>query len=102
MKTIILQHLPRQHKSERQSLPWDQIVIACAEHLVTSADSDLWVSNFHDNVGGGGGSGSRGNDVMVVPVEWLHAQADTALLSAQTRGGVPPSGHTSTPARRKR
>ena len=94
VKTILLQHMSK-HKGDQSScsLPWDQVVIACAEHLVGLIDSDLWVTTLQED---GSEEGGHCGYTMVVPVEWLRAQADTSLLSAQPRGRVLPSGHTPT------
>lgn len=60
-------------KSYHLSVPWDHVIPVCAEDIISSVNSDLWVSDFQ-------GDEERGE--FCLPVEWLHAQADTAINSA--------------------
>ena len=53
-------------------IPWDQVVLVCAEHMVSHLTSDLWVSGFH---------GNNATETFSLPSEWLKAQAETTLNS---------------------
>lgn len=74
IKSILLQHLYKFDGDQSHCcVPWDQVVLTCVEHILASMDSDLWVSGFCDD---------QDAVEMVVPVEWLCAQAATSLNSA--------------------
>lgn len=56
-------------------MPWDQVIIACAEHMLAHLNShDLWVSGV-----------LRANDDnsqrFTLPTRWMQAQAETSLSS---------------------
>lgn len=73
VKAILVQHHSKfEGDQSRCCVPWDQVVLTCVEHTLTSLDSDLWISGFHDD----------DPTEMVLPVEWLRAQANTSLRAA--------------------
>lgn len=45
----------------------------CVEYILAAIDSELWVSVLEDS--------DHCDTSPVLPVEWLHAQADTSLSS---------------------
>ena len=82
MKAILVQQLSKfEGDQSRCSVPWDQVVLTCVQHTLTFLDSDLWISGFHNNA-----------MEIVLPVEWLRAQADTSLSAAAhtSQGAVTP------------
>lgn len=63
------------HHAEDRSeffIPWDQVILLCAEHMIAYLNSDLWVSGFH---------GDNSDTAFTIPSEWLRAQAETSLAS---------------------
>ena len=63
------------HHAEEHSeffIPWDQVILACAEHMVAYLNSDLWVSGFY-----GDGCG----EPFPNPSEWIEALAATTLAT---------------------
>lgn len=53
------------------SIPWDQVILACVDHVLNHTSSDLWVACFQGN-----------EKESPVPSEWLRAQAETTLAWA--------------------
>ena len=52
-------------------IPWDQVILACVEHMLGHMSSDQWVSCLH------------GNELkFTIPGVWLHAQAETSVSLA--------------------
>ena len=63
------------HHAEDQSkifIPWDQVILVCADHMVAYLTSDLWASGFH---------GNSTTEMFPFPSEWLKAQAETTFNS---------------------
>lgn len=61
--------------SDGLSVPWDRVILVCADEIIASVDSDLWVSGFR---------GDEEEGCGYLPLEWLSAQADTDINSADT------------------
>ena len=75
------------HHAEDHSeffIPWDQVILVCAEHMVAYLTSDLWVSGFY---------GNNTTEMFPLPSEWLKAQAETTFnsLAQVTSEGTPGS-----------
>ena len=63
------------HRAEEHSeffIPWDQVILACADHMVAYLNSDLWVTSFYDD-----GNGEK----FPNPPEWIEAQAATTIAT---------------------
>ena len=63
------------HHAEASSdlyVPWDHVILVCAESMVAYLNSDLWVSSFYHD---------ESAEVFTVPSEWVEAQARTSLAT---------------------
>lgn len=60
--------------SPELAIPWDQVILVCAEHMLAYLNSDLWVSGFRGD--------KNKEKTFVIPCEWRDAQARTVLDSA--------------------
>ena len=58
------------------SIPWDQVILACVEHILSHVRSDIYVTCFHDN-----------KKSFKVPGVWLRVQAETSLAQAAREMG---------------
>ena len=59
--------------SSEPFVPWDQVILVCAENMVAHLNSDLWVSgHFY---------GDDSDKTFPVPSEWIEAEAKTSLAT---------------------